>query len=205
MPPRTTKAYKVFRANLERSRAFLRIFDKVPDGGRKQGQPSKDERELLRGSLVFAVGALDAYLSDLILEIVPAYAPKSPSLTAALRGIAKSDPGLALRMAITPDGRDREEEFRTALDEWLADKSFQGPAKVANAIDYLGCDLTWPDFDTATRTSAAKELQRVTDERHAIVHSGQKPYVRRQLAEETLTLISDMAETIDTRICGLYP
>jgi len=104
MPSRhqKTKAYTAFEANIERSRAFLRIFDKEPDGGRKQGQPTKDEKELLRGSLVFAVGALDAYLSDLILEIVPAYTPRSDKLAAALKGIAKSDPGLALRVALTP-------------------------------------------------------------------------------------------------------
>lgn len=205
MPSRSTDAYKVFKANLERSRAFLRIFDKEPDGGRKQGQPSKDEKELLRGSLVFAVGALDAYLSDLILQIVPGYAPKSPSLTAALKGIARTDPSLALRVAIAPNGRDREEEFRAALAEWLADKSFQGAEKVSNAISYLGCDLTWPDFDQATGRSAAKELQRITDDRHAIVHNGQKPYVKRGLVEETLTLISTMAQLIDQRVCNLYP
>jgi len=53
-----TASLAVFEANLERSRAFLRIFDQ----DRKVGQPTNDEKELLRGSLVFAVGALDAYL-----------------------------------------------------------------------------------------------------------------------------------------------
>ena len=76
-----TDAFKVFEANLDRSRAFLRIFDK----DRSAGQPTNDEKELLRGSLVFAVGALDAYLSDLIMEIVPKYAPRSSQLTDALR------------------------------------------------------------------------------------------------------------------------
>jgi hypothetical protein len=51
-----TDAFKVFEVNLDRSRAFLRIFDK----DRGAGQPTNDEKELLRGSLVFAVGALDA-------------------------------------------------------------------------------------------------------------------------------------------------
>jgi hypothetical protein len=86
----------VFETNLERSRAFLRIFDK----DRGVGQPSNDEKELLRGSLVFAVGALDAYLSDLILEIIPAHGPKSPQLSDALREIARADPGLSLRVAL---------------------------------------------------------------------------------------------------------
>ncbi len=203
--PRKTEAYKVFAVNLERSRAFLRIFDNEPGGGRQRGQPSSDEKELLRGSLVFAVGALDAYLSDLILQIVPAYAPKSAMLTTALKGIAKSDPGLALRVAIRPADRDRQEEFRAALSEWLEDKSFQGPEKVQAALGYVGCDLTWPEFDEAAGTSAAKELQRITDERHAIVHRGERPYIKRDLAEETITLIAAMAKLIDKRVCSLYP
>jgi hypothetical protein len=78
----------VFEVNLDRSRAFLRIFDK----DRGAGQPTTDEKELLRGWVVFAVSALDAYLGDLIMEIVPKYAPRSSQLSDALKAIAKSDP-----------------------------------------------------------------------------------------------------------------
>src|SRR5258708_5608263 len=106
---RKTEAYKVFEANLERSRAFPRIFNNEAGGGRGRGKPSNDEKELLRGCLVFAVGALDAYLSDLILEIVPQFGPKSPSLSAALTQIAKSDPGLALRVTLAT-GSDKQVE-----------------------------------------------------------------------------------------------
>jgi hypothetical protein len=97
-----TAAFGVFETNLERSRAFLRIFDK----DRTVGQPSNDEKELLRGSLVFAVGALDAYLSDLILEVVPAYGPKSSHIADALKAIARADPGLSLRVALAASPAD---------------------------------------------------------------------------------------------------
>jgi hypothetical protein len=202
MPPRVqkTEAFRVFEANLERSRAFLRIFDK----DRSVGQPSNDEKELLRGSLVFAVGALDAYLSDLILEIVPKHAPSSSNLTDALKAIAKSDPGLSLRVALVKNDDDREAEFRAALDEFLAAKSFQGPAKVMTAVEYVACPVTWADLDAATGVSAAKELQRITNDRHDIVHRGQKPYVRRRLAEQTIELISPIAAHIDAEVGRLY-
>jgi RiboL-PSP-HEPN len=199
-----TGAHKAFQANIERSRAFLRIFDKEPDGGRRQGQPTKDEKELLRGSLVFAVGALDAYLHDLILEIVPAYAPKSEKLTTALRGIAKSDPSLSLRVALASSDQDRQQQFRDALSEWLEDKSFQGPEKVSNALSYVGCTLTWPEFDKVTGKSTASELERITGERHAIVHRGEFPYVRRLMAGETIDLIAAMVKLIDDEVCKLY-
>jgi hypothetical protein len=195
-----TASHKIFEANLERSRAFLRIFNK--DRGR--GQPSNDEKELLRGCLVFAVGALDAYLSDLILEIVPEHAPKSKSLKDALAQIAKADPGLVLRVSLAATTEDRHEEFRAALSEWLETKSFQGPEKVASALGYLGCAISWTDFDIATGVTSATELRRVTDERHKIVHRGQKPYITRELAEKTVTLIASMATLIDTRVCALY-
>jgi len=159
---------------------------------------------LLRGSLVFAVGALDAYLSDLILEIVPAYTPRSDKLAAALKGIAKSDPGLALRVALAPSDHDRQDEFRSALSEWLEDKSFQGPEKVSNALSYMGCDLTWSDFDDVIGNNTAKELARITEERHDIVHRGKLPYVKRDMAGNTITLIAAMAKLIDEKVCALY-
>jgi hypothetical protein len=190
----------VFETNLERSRAFLRIFDK----DRKVGQPSNDEKELLRGSLVFAVGALDAYLSDLILEVVPAAGPKSSYLADALKAIARADPGLSLRVALATSPADGREEFRSALSEWLATKSFHGPEKVTQALGYINCSIPWADLDKATGEDAAKELTRITDDRHAIVHEGQKPYIRRDLAEQANNLVASIARHIDGEVCKLY-
>ena|SRR5215203_3028731 len=199
-----TEAFKVFEANLERARAFLRIFDAPGGNSRRKGQPSDDEKELLRGSLVFAIGAFDAYLSDLVLEIVPEHAPKSPHLSEALRAIAKNDPGLSLRVALAGNERARKDEFRAALGDWLATKSFHGPGKVDMALGYVGCTIRWEEFDQETGKDAAKELSRITEERHAIVHTGQRPYTRRKLAEQSHELIAAMAKLIDREVCGLY-
>jgi hypothetical protein len=147
---------------------------------------------------------LDAYLSDLILEIVPAHARTSDKIKAGLREIVKSDPSLALRVALAPSDRDRQDEFRTALSEWLETKSFQGPAKVSNALGYVGCGLGWPDFDKVTGAATASELGRITKERHAIVHQGKLPYVKRMMVEETISLIAAVGKLIDTEVCALY-
>jgi hypothetical protein len=200
---RTTKAYKVFETNLERSRAFLRIFKKEDSGGRSAGAPSGDEKELLRGCLVFAVGALDAYLGDLILELVPQFAPKNTQLKSALTQIAKNDPGLALRVTLAP-ASDKHGEFRTALGDWLEGKSFQGAEKVSNALGYVGSNLTLSELDKQTKVNTARELERVTQERHDIVHRGQKPFVKQALAEETVRLIQTIARAIDRDVCSLY-
>jgi hypothetical protein len=195
-----TNAFRVFETNLDRSRAFLRIFDK----DRKVGQPSNDEKELLRGSLVFAVGALDAYLSDLILEVVPEYGPKSAHMSEALKAIARADPGLSLRVALAASTSESRDEFRTALADWLASKSFHGPEKVIQALGYLNCHVAWSDLDRATGRDAAKELTKITDARHAIVHEGKKPYIKRDLAEQANGLVASLAHHIDSEVCTLY-
>jgi len=196
-----TEAFRVFETNLDRSRAFLRIFDT----DRKVGQPSNDEKELLRGSLVFAVGALDAYLSDLILEIVPKHGPKSSHMSDALKAIARADPGLSLRVALAASAPESRDEFRTALADWLASKSFHGPEKVIQALGYLNCQLAWSDLDGGTGRDTAKELTKITDDRHAIVHEGKKPYVKRDLAEQANALVASLARHIDGEVCKLYP
>jgi hypothetical protein len=196
-----TQAFRVFETNLDRSRAFLRLFDK----DRKVGQPSNDEKELLRGSLVFAVGALDAYLSDLILEIVPEHGPKSSHMSDALKAIARNDPTLSLRVALATSPSDSRNEFRAALAEWLASKSFHGPEKVIQALGYLNCQLTWSDLDIAIGRETAKELTKITNDRHAIVHEGKKPYIKRDLAEQANTLVAALARHIDAEVCKLYP
>jgi hypothetical protein len=200
--PRTkqTQAHVVFVANLDRARAFLRIFDK----DRGVGQPSNDEKELLRGSLVFAVGALDAYLSELVLEIVPEHGPKSKQLTEGLKAIARSDPSLSLRVALAGTEADRKAEFRSALDEWLATKSFQGPEKVMAALSYVACALEWHVFDAATDVDTAAQLHKITKDRHEIVHNGKKPYIKRKMAGDTNDLIAKIERLIDDEVCTLY-
>jgi len=190
---RKTQSLKVFEANLGRAQAFLRIFDK----DRGVGQPTNDEKELLRGCLVFAVGALDAYLGDLIVEVVPEIKTRTRALDDALQRIAKDNPGLVLRIALTEDGESRRSEFRSALSAWLENKSFQGSEKVASALNYLGSGHSIADLDEITGVGTAAELDRITKERHQIVHKGTKPYTKRDLAAKAVDLVQSIAGAID--------
>jgi hypothetical protein len=200
MAAKKTDSFKIFEANLERSKAFLRLFDQ----DRGVGQPTNDEKELLRGSLVFAVGALDAYLGDLILEIVPKYAPQSSQLSEALKAIAKADPGLSLRVALAGSAADSRKEFREALDEWLSTKSFHGPSGVSAALGYVACPITWDDFDTAAGEDSAKRLDKITKERHQIIHRGKRPYIVRNSAGDANELVAGIAGCVDEALCKLY-
>jgi hypothetical protein len=75
---------------------------------------------------------------------------------------------------------------------------------VIAALEYVACPVTWADLDQATGVSAAKELTRITEDRHDIVHRGKKPYVRRDLAEKANNLISGIAGYIDVEVRKLY-
>jgi hypothetical protein len=195
-----TKAFGVFKNNVERSRAFLRIFAK--DRGR--GGPNSDDRELLRGCLVFAVGALDAYLSDVILEIVPVFGSTSEHMKKALKEIGRDDPGLALRVSISKTAAEGREQFRAALSEWLDGKSFQGVEKVSNAINYLGCTMKLDDIQALHGKKTTTELTRITKDRHRIVHSGTKIQVTQPKTEEAITLVLEIAKAIDSKVAATY-
>ena len=193
-------SYKIFEKNIERSRAFIRIFQK----GRGAGQPTNDEKELLRGAVVFAVGALDGFLHELVLEVVPKFGGDKAAMTEPLRAIAKEDPSLSLRVALAPDGADRKEEFRKALGEWLDRKSFQGVQQVHSALSYVGITKSLTDFDATTGKNTAERLAHFTGLRHKIVHRGFKPDIKRDVAIECIDLIAAIANEVNSDIVAMY-
>ncbi|MDQ2763079.1 MAG: hypothetical protein M3Y22_06190 [Pseudomonadota bacterium] len=123
----------------------------------------------------------------------------------ALKAIAKADPGLSLRVALAASASDSRDKFGVALAEWLASESFHGPDKVIQALGYLNCPVAWRDLDSVTGRDAANELTKITGDRHAIVHEGKKPYVKRDLAEQANALVPSLAAHIDGEVCKLYP
>jgi hypothetical protein len=192
-----TAAMMAFNANIRRSRAFLQIFDEPGGRPRLQGQPSNNEKELLRAAVVFAVAALDAYLHDLVLEVVPERGVHSPQMADALRAIAKDDPSLPLRVALAKDRTEAQAEFRAALDVWLSAKSFQGPDAVVRALGFVGHRTTVAQLEPAIGSGWAKQLADWTVMRHDIVHRAKMPYIRRIPAGECVELITKIAEAVD--------
>jgi hypothetical protein len=195
-----TEAAMAFAANIHRSRSFLRTFDGPK--GRGRGRPTDDEKELLRAAVVFSVAALDAYLHDLVLEIIPKRGVQSDSLRDALKAIAKEDPSLSLRVALAKGDEARRAEFRTALDSWLSAKSFQGPEAVLRALGLIGCPLTTADIETRLCRPWTERLGHFTQMRHQMVHRGQSPYIRRHDAGESVDLVAGLVEVIDFVAAG---
>lgn len=192
------EAYKVFKKNHRRAQVFIEFFE---GSGRPRGRPSANELELLRGAVVFAVSALDAFLHDLILEIIPTFGGETAALREALREIGKSDPGLALRVILAPD---KEAEFRAALDDWLSTKSFQGVTQVNKAVAYLGLQEPWARVEEWTGRSAKSRLEHFTQMRHRIIHRGYKPQLKKEDAVECVDLVEKIAQEIDGQIVFKY-
>jgi hypothetical protein len=154
---------------------------------------------------VFAVGSLDSYLHDLVLEIVPRFGPKSSDLSEALRALAKEDPSLALRVALAADPAKAQEEFKEALDEWLSKKSFQGPEAVVRAASYVGSMIDWGNLDSATSVDTAERLSYYTTMRHEIVHRGRRPYITRAAAQACADLTNGVALFMDGQVLHFFP
>ena len=92
-----TESFKRLRKNLNRAETLLKKFFDQPGGmPRRRGQPQAHEQELLRSVLVLAIGALDAFLSELLVELMPRIAEESTD-AAVFERIAKDNPGLILR------------------------------------------------------------------------------------------------------------
>lgn len=198
------EAYSAFLVNMNRSVAFLRMFDQPGGVARGVGQPSSDEKELLRGAVVFAVGALDAFLHELILEIVPRFGGAQVALSEALKQIAKDDPALALRMNLERHEADKRRAFAGALDVWLSQKSFQGPEAVMRALSYMGCGLKWDAFDAESGKDTAEGLTHFTDLRHKMVHRGEKPTIGRASAGECVDLVEAIAKLVNRETVRFY-
>ncbi|HEV7888195.1 MAG TPA: hypothetical protein VGO92_11605 [Acidimicrobiales bacterium] len=64
-----TTAFITATRNLERATYFLDIHEGTQEG---PGTPNIKRRELPRGAVVFAIGALDAYLSEVAAEVMVA-------------------------------------------------------------------------------------------------------------------------------------
>lgn len=193
---RKCESFVVFEKNLKRSRAFIRIFG---EDNRPQGPPSADERELTRGALVFAIGALDNFLHELILEIVPKFGGDRSALKEPLKSIARADPALALRVALAGPGQ-AELEFRDALDNWLESQSFHGVQKILSGTGFLGLHLNEASLPKDWR----KKLEGHTEERHQIVHRGSVKVIKRDEAKACADLVEAIAKAINDDAVKYY-
>ena len=187
-----TPVYGSFRTNIDRANALIRIFER----GRKVGRPRKEDTQLTRSSLVFSVGAIDAYLHDLVVTVVGAHVPQSEELDRVLREMDSHD--LVQNMARAPSHSAAQARFRAKLDDYFDDKSFMGVPGLLRAMRLVGCPVTTDDLAREVdRPKFASEYGRYTDLRHRIIHRGENVKVTKHMARDCAELIWNLVGAVD--------
>jgi len=206
MPPskKLTESYKRLRTNLNRGETLLvEFFDKPGGKVRRVGQPKSHEQELLRAVLVLTVGALDAFLSELLIELLPRIAAASPD-AAVFDRIAKDNPGLILR-ALYLGSPERDAALAEAIEAHFQAKTMHGAKAVRQVSDWCALDLADKAFNSAKTPSALPDLDDWTDKRHRIVHRGELVKLTRTNAGGLIELVEAVGKTLNDRaIKALY-
>lgn len=196
-----TAAKSTFDINIRRASYFLDVHQDVHAG--THGAPVLALRELPRGAVVFAVGALDAYLSDVSAEVI-IHQCEQGSVTgdtrAVMKTISQQMPGLALELAVTADGADRAQRLRVAIvDHFQSAVSGHGPESVARALERMGgrASEIWRGLEADGFPEPARVLDDWTDKRHRIVHRGEKVSVPWKQARQCVGLLTALVDAVD--------
>jgi hypothetical protein len=212
-----TRAYSTFEKNLGRVRALQAIFDadslrpRQNPQGRGRGTSSAEEKELLRAVAVFAIGILDAYLSDVAAEVLVAQLERartpSTEARALFRRILREIETLPFELALTTDPDERQRLAREAVSEHLTNRvSNHGAKGVAATLGRLGCEgFDWgvvdmaalPVLRTAANRGPAEVLDIWTENRHRIIHQGIAVVVRADQARELIEFVEALARHVD--------
>lgn len=136
---KTTAAFASLQKNLTRARYFLEIHGKAQTG---RGAPTRPYQELPRASLVFAIAALDSYISEATAEFLVGVfasginkAPDPDRARRVLGRVQKEIPTLPLELALVDSAKERKELAHTAIVAYFyASVSNHGAKAVAEAI-----------------------------------------------------------------------
>ena len=199
--PTNTKV--TFDLNIRRAGYFLDLHESVHGGG--QGAPRNPVRELPRAAVVFAIGALDAYLSDVSAEVIVAILQRElpePELRDILKRVRGEVPTLSLELGLIADHEDRVMRVQEAVADHLHNRvSNHGKKAVSRTMELLGGSAQdlWIALGTNGFPDAPDDLDEWTQKRHQIVHQGQTVRVHRQHARTCIELVAAIGERLDAQ------
>jgi HEPN superfamily RiboL-PSP-like protein len=200
----TSTSYKAFKRNISRSGHFISIHKETME---KPGRPPAKMNELSRAAVVFAVGALDAYISEASAEYLvrimeESGAPKE--LRDILVRLNKELPALALEVVLmTTAGERKTRVYESVVDHFHNNVSNHGAKAVSRFVERIGRKPTefWAEMDQYWEEPAGV-LDFYTMVRHEIVHQGQSPQVNRAEAEVFIEMVADLVLTLDDWVVG---
>ncbi len=200
MPPsrRQTESFKRLRKNLGRGATLLNKFFDMPGGKpRAAGQPKSHEQELLRAVLVLGIGSLDAFLSELLIELLPRIATAAPD-AAVFDRIAKDSPGLVLR-ALYLGSPDRDAALADAIEAHFQAKVMHGSKSVMQVSDWCVLGLRGDDFNSTQSPQTFQNLDNWTNSRHRIVHRGELVRLTRSKTGELIEVVESVGKVLNDR------
>jgi hypothetical protein len=199
-----SSAKKTFDRNIQRAGYFLDIHEATQPGA---GAPTLPRRELPRGAIVFAVGAIDCYLAELSAEVLLrqlAAASPSAAIRTVLERIGKEIPTLALEIALLPTQKERLTRLQESIASYFTNQtSNHGARAVSETVNRIGAranDL-WSAMGSRGFDDPQGVLDRWTLVRHQVVHQGGRPKVGRPDARTFLAMVTALVEEVD-RIAG---
>ena len=196
-----SNAKKAFGRNIERAGYFLEIHKEAKIG---PGAPTLPYRELPRAAVVFSVGALDAYLSDVSAETLLERLQTGPTLSQkrVLAKISQAVPSLSLEVALIQDQEERVSQVRVAVDSYFAGQSAHGAKAVADAVQLFDAKASavWDAVTASGFPDPAKDLDDWTQKRHQIIHRGERPSVHRDEAQKCVDLIAAIVKASEEEI-----
>lgn len=199
----SSHAKLAFDLNIQRAAYFLDIHEATQSG---PGAPKLPRRELPRGAIVFAVGAIDAYLSELSAEVLVRQletAPASQDKREVLKRVANELPTLSIELALLATQQERLNRLRESVVEYFSNQiSNHGSKAVSNTLIRVGARPAdvWNSLGSLGYKDPPGELDRWTSIRHQIVHQGRKPKVQRPAARVFVELAKSLAEEIDKAV-----
>lgn len=198
MPTNSKPAYD---RNTERARHFIQIHEDAQQGA---GAPARQYRELPRAAIVFSVGAIDAYLSEVSAEVMIRQFQTNVANSDTrfiMSKIQKEIPTLALEIAVLPTNPERIQRVRESIVEHFHNNvSNHGAKAVASTMQRMGssANAVWDHLRNHGYQNPVDQLDRWTDVRHQIVHQGTRPTVRRYQAADFIEFADAIVNRIDS-------
>ena len=171
-----SKAFKKFKKTIHRCNELHRSY-KVIHGVTDMFKDEKDVRiplphDIIRGSVVLSISALDAYITDVFSEKLVSYLKNHKADDELIQILY--DAGLDTREALTLIQMDRPfRRIRNLMDQYYNNYTTQKFDVIDNLFKtYRLIDIT----ENAQRKSGKKNLkatvQKLIDRRHKIAHDG---------------------------------
>ena len=187
---------------MRRAESFLKAYRELHG---KPGRVPKRRADLLRGAVVFAVAAMDAYIRDTIAsclaKVVAARAKTGKALPRALVKTIESAMNTETLIKAAYASRTGS-HIRSAVEGKLAEKSFQSTKAIAEAFNIIGLD----DFVSKVTNKGCFDkkdmegkIREITKRRHLIVHQAdlhQDKKKKRKPRNITVGFVEESLKTI---------